>query len=164
MKHDPFIQFPVVQCAFRHQSLQILCCNSGRFWLLHCLLLWRLWVHGYLFIMSDVLCLSCPMIALNLMEAVPCSPIKVLRFCSKLDYGCGAWNVWLRLASSGSTYFYFECLSLPQHLSWNRQLSMFPLTLHSMTCQMSHTIPGVPKVPECWISADTIADIDPVPA
>jgi len=30
------------------------------------------------------------MVALNLMEAVLCSPIKVLRFCSELDYGCGA--------------------------------------------------------------------------
>ena len=43
-----------------------------------------------LFIMSDSLCLSYPMVALNLMEAVLCSPIKVLRFCSELDYGCGA--------------------------------------------------------------------------
>lgn len=33
-----------------------------------------------------------------------------------------------------------------------------------MTHQMSHAVPEVPEVPECWISADTIADIDPVPA
>jgi len=32
-----------------------------------------------------------------------------------------------------------------------------------MTHQMSYTVPEVPKVLECWISADTIADIDPVP-
>jgi hypothetical protein len=115
-----------VQCAFRHWSLQILCCISGRVWLLHCLLLWKLWIHSYLFIMSDSLCLSYPMVALNLMEAVLCSPIKVLRFCSELDYGCGAWNFWSRLVSSGSAYFYFERLSFPRHLSWNRQLSVFP--------------------------------------
>jgi len=36
--------------------------------------------------------------------------------------------------------------------------------LHSMTRQLSHAVPGVPEVLECWISADTIADIDPVPA
>jgi len=36
--------------------------------------------------------------------------------------------------------------------------------LHSMTCQMSCTVHGVPEVPECWISADAIADIVPVPA
>jgi len=93
------------------------CCTACCFWKL---------VHSYLFIMSDSLCLSYPMVALNLMEAVLCSPIKVLKFCSKLDYGCGAWNVWSRLVGSGSAYFYFERLSFPRHLSWNGRSSVFP--------------------------------------
>jgi len=33
-----------------------------------------------------------------------------------------------------------------------------------MTDQPDRVVPEVPEVPERWISADTIADIDPVPA
>ena len=125
MKHDLFIQFPVFSVLSGTSLYKSCIVIQENFDYCTACCFWRLWVPGICSLWMTSHASHSQWLLWILMEAVPYLPIKVLRFCSNLDYGCSAWNVWVRLVSSGSAYFYFECLSFPWHLPWNRRSPVF---------------------------------------